>query len=277
MSESEPIRDYYSSFAEREWARLDNPRDGAIEWTLTTRRIERHLARSSRVLDIGGGPGRYAIWLAEHGHRVVLADLSPVLLEIASRQIAEAGAQSGIEAVVEADACDLSRWATASFDAALCLGPFYHLPEAARRGQAAAELARVVRPGGTVFVAFMPRLTLLARTIAIADERRHLLDAGWLEALLERGEFINDIDGRFDGGYGARPEEIPPLMESAGFDTISLSSAESISRGLIEGLSEVAADGGELHAKVLQLLDEIAEEPSVLGLANHLLYVGQRQ
>ncbi len=109
------------------------------------------------MLDLGGGPVRYTIWLAERGYQVVLGDLSPELLAIARTQIAAAGVDHQVEAIVEADACDLSRWHDASFDAVLCLGPFYHLPDPADRAQAVQELARVLRPGGIAAVALMPR------------------------------------------------------------------------------------------------------------------------
>ena len=277
MNASDQVRAYYSSFDEREWARLEHPTEGALEWTLTTRRIARHLETPSRVLDIGGGPGRYAIWLAQQGHRVVLAVLSPNQLAIARRQISEAGVAANVEEIREADACDLSRWNDQSYDAALCLGPFYHLPDPERRAQAARELVRVLRPGGIAFVAFMPRFMLLARTIAIADERHHLLDDAWLEALMERGEFNNDVPGRFNGGYGARPDQVAPFMESVGFETISLSASESMSRGVADAVAELAENGGALSARTLDLLDEVSEEPSILGVASHLLYVGRRR
>jgi S-adenosylmethionine-dependent methyltransferase len=276
VRDPDPVRGYYASRGEREWDRLENPTDGAIEWALTTRRIARHLTVPGRVLDIGGGPGRYTIWLAQQGHQVVLADLSPELLSIARTKVQEAGVGERVETIAEADACDLSSWDDGVFDAALCLGPFYHLPDAGRRQQAARELARVLRPGGVAFVAFMPRLTLLARTIAIAEERRHLEDRAWLQALLERGEFTNDVSGRFNGGYGVRPQDVAPFMESFGFETLSLSSAESVTRGLQEAVAEIAAEDAGLHARVIDLLDEVAEEPSALGLANHLLYIGRR-
>ena len=125
------VRAYYASFGEREWQRLTNPDDGAVEFALTKRLLATHLPPSGRVLDLGGGPGRYTIWLAERGYQVVLADLSPELLAIARTQIAAAGIGQQVEAIVEADACDLSRWPDASFDAVLCLGPFYHLPDPA--------------------------------------------------------------------------------------------------------------------------------------------------
>jgi SAM-dependent methyltransferase len=77
------VRSYYASFGEREWQRLTNPDDGAIEFALTKQLLERYLPPSGRILDLGGGPGRYSIWLAGRGYQVVLADLSPDLLAIA--------------------------------------------------------------------------------------------------------------------------------------------------------------------------------------------------
>ena len=151
------VRAYYASFGEREWQRLTNPDDGTVEFALTKQLLATYLPPSGRLLDLGGGPGRYTIWLAERGYQVVLADLSPELLAIARTQIVAADVDHQVEAIVEADACDLSRWPSASFDAVVCLGPFYHLPDPADRMRAAQELTRVLRPGGIAAVAFMPR------------------------------------------------------------------------------------------------------------------------
>ena len=147
------VRAYYANFGEREWLRLSNPDDGAIEYALTCHMLTTYLPTTGRILDIGGGPGRYAIWLAQRGYEVVLADLSPELLRFAKTQISEAGVGAQITAVVEADACDLSHWHDESFDAVLCLGPFYHLPDATDRQRAAMELVRVLRASGLAFVA----------------------------------------------------------------------------------------------------------------------------
>ena len=62
--DSDAVRAYYASFGEREWARLENPDDGAIEFTVTCQTLATYLPSRARVLDIGGGPGRYTIWLA---------------------------------------------------------------------------------------------------------------------------------------------------------------------------------------------------------------------
>lgn len=143
---SDAVQAYYASLSEREWTRLENPDDGAVEFTITCHTLATYLPPDARVLDIGSGPGRYAIWLAERGHRVVLADLSPELLSIAQAKIEQAGVGTMVEDIVEADACDLSLWVDDSFDAVLSLGPFYHLPDAEDRHRAAIELGRVLPP-----------------------------------------------------------------------------------------------------------------------------------
>jgi SAM-dependent methyltransferase len=269
------VRAYYDQFGAREWARLERPDDGALEFAINTRAIAAHLPSGARVLDIGGGPGRYALWLAGRGQRVVLADLSPELLAIARARVAASGAGALIEEIAEADACDLSRWATGSFDAALALGPFYHLPDRADRERAAAELARVVRPGGIVCVALMPRLGFLRRTIANPAERRHLTTPGFVARLLDEGAFFNDEPGRFTGGYGVRPEEVGPFFARFGFEQLALLASQSAATDLQRELAELAADDPDGYAAALDALYRVADEPSILGMASHLLYVGQ--
>ena len=117
MSEDQ-VRDYYASFGEREWDRLDRA-EGVIEFLVNTHFLERFLPANGRVLDLGGGPGRYTEWLAGRGHQVVLADLSPEQLDIATRRLSS----PLVEEIVQVDARNLSRWNDESFDAAVVLGP----------------------------------------------------------------------------------------------------------------------------------------------------------
>ena len=72
------IRDYYDSQCELEWKRLENHR---TEFALTIRALDRYLpSPPARLLDCGGGPGRYAIELAKRGYKVTLFDLSAAQL-----------------------------------------------------------------------------------------------------------------------------------------------------------------------------------------------------
>ena len=96
----------------------------------------------ARILDCGGGPGRYAIELARPGYQVTLFDLSEGCLELAQRKAEEAGV--GLEGVVQGSALDLSCFPDETFDVVLNLGPFYHLLESEERLRALKECKRVL-------------------------------------------------------------------------------------------------------------------------------------
>lgn len=273
---TDPVRAYYAGIGEREWARLENPNDGAIEFELTCRTLVTYLPPHARVLDIGGGPGRYAIWLAKRGHHVSLADLCPEQLSIARTKIVQAGVEAMVEEVIEADARDLSHWPDNSFDAVLSLGPFYHLPDPNDRNRAAAELHRVLRVGGTAFVALMPRYVFLRRTLDNPYERHHLAQSDFMNRLLNEGVFTNDVPGRFTNGYGVLPEEVSPFFEQYGFTTLALLSAEGIAVNSQQALSELATNNPTLYQAAMDVIMSTAGDPSILGMANHLLYVGRR-
>lgn len=270
------VRAYYNAFGEREWARLENTVDGAAELTITCHALTANLPGGARVLDIGGGPGRYTLWLAERGHRVVLADLSPGLLDIARAKVAQSPVGELVETIVEADARDLSRWADGSFDAVLALGPFYHLPDPADRDRAAGEIARVLRSGGIVFVALMPRYAFLRRTLALPDERHHLTQPGFVERILKEGVFVNDRPGRFTGGYGVRPQDVAPFFERLGFRTRALLAAESIVPDLQAALDDLRQEDPPAYRQILDVLVQTASDPSILGMSSHLLYIGDK-
>ncbi|MFF5532774.1 class I SAM-dependent methyltransferase [Streptomyces cinerochromogenes] len=106
------------------------------------------LAPGSRVLDVGSGTGRpTAQTLAEAGHRVLGLDVSPVMVDLAARQVP--GAEFRLADIRETPLPD------ASFDA-VCA--YFSLLQMTRAEQAAvvAELARAVRPGGLVALATVP-------------------------------------------------------------------------------------------------------------------------
>ena len=103
-----------------------------------------------RVLDIAAGSGNAAIQAAQRGADVVASDLTPELFVPGAKRAEAAGVELEW---VEADAEDLP-FEDASFDVALSTFGIMFAP---RQSVAAAELARVVKPGGRIaLVAWQP-------------------------------------------------------------------------------------------------------------------------
>src|SRR5215472_1392012 len=145
------IEAHYARGLEADRLQVDGP--GMLEFARTTEIIDRRLPPVPAVVaDIGGGPGRYTIWLADRGYQVEHRDRMPLHIE---QVLASADRNPLVQASV-GDALDLDL-ADACFDAVLLLGPVYHLRRRADRIRALQEARRIVRPGGPVFVAAISR------------------------------------------------------------------------------------------------------------------------
>ena len=68
------VKAYYDSCPEKEWERLANAR---LEFDINMSFLTRYIKPGDALLDLGGGPGRYALALAQRGVKVTLCDLSP--------------------------------------------------------------------------------------------------------------------------------------------------------------------------------------------------------
>src|SRR5262249_2900536 len=153
MSDADDVAAYYALGLERD--RLANG-TGALEFARTRELLERYLPPPPAVVaDVGGGPGRYAIWLAERGYRVHLVD--PIAMHVEQAKTAARDRPGTALASAEVGDARNLRLPDASADAVLLLGPLYHLPERADRLRALAEARRVCRPGGVVFAAAISR------------------------------------------------------------------------------------------------------------------------
>ena len=263
-----PVEEHYDRDPAREWERLARHR---TEFAVTCRVLDEHLPSPPRqILDVGGGPGRYALHLSRLGYRVTLLDLSRRSLDLALELATAEGIY--LPPPIQGDATALPADFTEQFDAVLLLGPLYHLPEAADRLAAVREAYRVLRPGGYVFAAFITRFAPL-RDVATHSPQWILDNPDRARQLLAEGTNLADESSAFPNPYFARPEEITPLMETGGFTTLALQGCEGIVAGHEEAVNALE---GAAWAAWVALNDRLGREPSLYGAADHLLYSGQR-
>ena len=263
---TDPCQAYYDSFDE--WSRLESPA-GQLEWDRTLSYIAARLPAAATVLDVGGGPGRYTIALAEAGHEVSLVDPSTVQIETARVRSAEAGVRDRIPSIDVGDVRDLSRFAAATFDAALALGPFYHLIDEEDRLVAARELFRVLRPGGEAFVAVIPRLSGLAGLIDRSAQDPEQVPASAPQRVTETGVFINPTDRGFQNGYYPEVLEIEALFASASFEQRDLFSVRSLAFGAETQLRRISETSPSAAAAFDELLESSCRDPAVVALCGH--------
>ena len=133
---------------------------GMLEFARMQELIGRFLAPPPQVvLDVGGGPGRYACWLATNGYEVHLVDPVPRHVEQA-RAASAAQPEHPLASATVGGARSLPHGA-GSADAVLLMGPLYHLPAREQRLAALREAHRVLKPGGILVAKAINRLASL--------------------------------------------------------------------------------------------------------------------
>lgn len=260
------VEQHYDKQAGNEWERLSRHR---TEFAVTLRALSDHLPPPpAAILDIGGGPGKYAIELARFGYSVTLVDLSRRSLAYAKKMSQEA--QVELASYLHANALDLSSILPASFEAALLMGPLYHLLAEDQRRQAIGETKRSLQSGGLIFATFITRFAPFRQ--AASEEPEWLpQNRAYAFDLLETG--VHEHGEAFPDAYFAHPGEIIPLMEGSGFRTIRLMGCEGVVAGHEEMVNKLEEQAWQAW---VELNYRLGQETSLYGASDHLLYIGEK-
>jgi SAM-dependent methyltransferase len=265
---AEIVAHYEDHLPERD--RLSAPQ-GRLELERTKEIIAHHLPRRRlRLLDIGGAMGTYSAWLASAGHDVHLIDPLAVHVEAARRRAGSPPAYT----VELGDARSLPE-PDSSCDAALLLGPLYHLVDRDDRVLALREARRVVGPGGLVFGAAISRFASLLDGLA----RGFIFDEA----------FRSIVQRDLDEGQHRNPTDRPEWFTTAFFHHPSQLAAEAHEAGLLvrdvlglEGLAgwlPIAPErwsDPESREVIMETARACGAEPTLIGLSAHLLLVAER-
>ncbi|WP_134669811.1 class I SAM-dependent methyltransferase [Halorussus marinus] len=262
---------YYDEFAESEWDRLDRDPVTRMEFDNTTDYLADRLPESGRVLDAGGGPGRYACWLAERGYEVEHCDLSHEQVAIAREKLADRGLGDAVTCR-QADLRTLP-FETDSFDAVCCLGgPLSHVVDGDERARATRELRRVARPDAPAFVSVIGRLAMLRDILTFSVEEAH----GLLAPVAADGDYTAERVREFADGegwaecHGFRVDEFEAELVDADFEVETLVGLENVAARTKRELS--AADD-EAVADVRAVVRRLREDRTAVDVSEHMLAV----
>lgn len=274
MSEEPPAREpgaYYDAFGEGEWERLDRDPVRRLEFRGTVDALDEHLPAGGRVLDAGGGPGRYAIWLADRGHEVQHCDLSAEQVRIAREKAGEHGVADAVECR-QADLRALP-YPDDSFDAVCSLGgALSHVLAESERETAVDELVRVARPGAPVVVSVIGLLGAVVYAIRHATDQAEILPE-----LLATGDYTADLLARHgaDGWAEAhyfRVAEFESLLSSRGLAVeriVGLEGPATATRPELEAADEDA------RAAVRAVVGSLRDDRAAAEFSEHVLAVAR--
>lgn len=244
---------------------------GVLEFQRTQRIVRDRVPAGSRIIDVGGASGVHAAALAKRGDHVLLIDPVPKHVEAAVSH-GTFTARLGDARSLPAD--------DDSFDAALLLGPLYHLVDRRDRLRAWGEAMRVVRPGGWVFAAGISRLATMAWVTVIAPSiesatsgratPRSPLPEKW-RRLIEEGS--GELGPRgFPGGHFHLADELEIEALDAGLEDVRVVGVEGPGAQPIE----VSRSRDPLQIAAAQTLAEAYEsQPGLRDLSPHLLAMGR--
>ncbi len=265
------IRSEIERFYDEEYDEWNRLAYHVTEFEVTKRYLDRYITGSQKILDVGGGPGRYSIYLTEKGHEVTLLDLSGKNIRQAVEQAEKAGVH--LDSCIHGDALRLSEYLykKEQFDAVLLMGPLYHLIREEDRKRALSEALGMLKPGGLIIAAF------ISTYAAIHDYASQLYDFGDIDHLLHYLEdsrnHEEDAVG-FTTSYFSSEEEARGLMEQAGVKELAFAGVENILCGKEERLLALEPVQRE---KWLELAWRLSGDKKLLGMSEHFLYIGEKQ
>jgi len=265
---SNAIDKFYSEASEEKRLTLGL---GPLELERNKELILRYLPkRKSVIIDVGGGPGIYAHWLAGLGHAVYLVD--PVAKHIAQAK-KRAGKLKKFDCI-QGEAQHL-KLPAAMADIVILHGPLYHLQAKESRINAILEAKRVLKKGGIIL-----GFAINNAASAIAGLVNGFIhDAAFFKMC--KTELLSGLHnpseqwpGLLPEGYFHRPEALQQEFEAAGLTCLDIIAIEGLiwlDKNYFENRAHL-----KKREQLMELLRITEKQGSLLGLSPHMMIAAKK-
>jgi len=261
------VKAYYDGAVQTEWERLENHR---AEFEITKRFMNRYIKPGDSVLDVGGGPGRYSLYLAGKGCDVTLVDLSPENAAFAKQKAGEAGLPLR---TLAGDARVIDAVVEGPFDHVLLMGPLYHLTDECDRAETVHRCVSLLKPGGLLYVSF---ISSYGGIIYMMKYDPMVLRSSPNEEVFAQ-LFIDDkpfIGIGFTQNHFIRHKDVLPFMGQFPLEKLHYFGQEGI---LAPCEPTIMRQSGDVIERWLTLSEQVCEREDLLSYSEHLMYIGRKQ
>ena len=256
----------YENYREEERLSTNNAR--RIEFITTVRALDELITDKKKILDCAAGTGAYAFYLADKGHDVTATDITPRHIEVIKDVLKDKPYEMDAKVL---DATDMSVFEDETFDVVLNMGPFYHLINEEDRKKCFKESLRVLKKGGLLVTAYIPRYYVFQY---VAMQNDYFLDEKLAKQLTETGVLRHDDEKCFwTDTYYSTDEEMENLYREYGMDVIDHFAQDGATPHFarkVDGWSE------EQFKIWCDYHYGIGRQKSLLGASNHVVIVGRK-
>lgn len=230
--------------------------------------MDRYIKPGDRILDIGGGPGRYSIYYAKKGCEVTLVDLSAENVKFALEKSKEMNVN--IKAIT-GDAREVDKLVEGKFDHIFVMGPMYHLLDEKDRTKALNAAITLLKDRGIMYVSFifmfsgmiygmkyMPQLLLLEPEQVFVD------------AVLKDESYGGDA---FTKAFFISKKDVMPFLAKFPLEKMHLFGQESI---LSPCETNILNQPQEVIDKWIEVAEQLCERDELLSYSEHVMYIGQK-
>ncbi|SRR5579883_625917 len=262
------LSDFYDRYGGEEWLRLMRSASARINYEVHLHILRKYLRSDQEILEIGPGPGRFTIPMAQAGANLTLLDISREQLRLNEEKTLSAGIDQRVIARHQGDIVDLSRFGNETFDLVTAYGgPLSYVYDAAPK--ALQEMVRVTKHGGYVLFSVMCKWgstrMLLSPILSLIPI--HGIDT--IEETLFKGD-IHDQLGSAHRFHMYSAKELKALLAMSRCETVELSAS-----GVIANQNEEVLEGKWCDAafwkRFIMWEIEASRQPGLLDAGSHII------